>query len=379
MIQQTTRQNNLEGIHQKIGRIWQNVERLARKYNHDIEKDTKIGSPRIWNNDAWLKNLNLLSFLNNMGHALRLGPMLSRDTVKLKMEQGDGMSFAEFCYPLIQAWDWWHLYNLNQPDESMVQIQIGGSDQFGNLIAGMDAVKSMLRSKHNGREEAETEPPIGFTVPLLTTSSGAKFGKSAGNAVWLGAELTKHFDLYGFFVSTADADVERLLRFFTFMPLSDITALVEEHMEHPELRIAQHRLAHEVLSLVYGDMAADKIQIEHRTVFRQKKASSLEWDPSEADATMSSANVVGVPLSKVLASSGIIGHKSRTMASNMIESGAVYLATDKDGANFVQLGNKNTPETARNPVVKEDWIQDGGCLRFRIGKKHIRSIHVTDA
>lgn len=114
--------------------------------------------------------------------------------VKNKMEQGDGMSFSEFTYPLLQGWDWWHMYRTMG-----VQIQVGGSDQYGNIIAGMDAVKYIAQSHHDQLEGKLPDEgnPMGLTVPLLTTSSGEKFGKSAGNAIWLDRTMTSPFDLYG--------------------------------------------------------------------------------------------------------------------------------------------------------------------------------------
>ena len=115
--------------------------------------------------------------------------------VKTKMEGGDGISFSEFTYPLLQAWDWWHMYNTKG-----IQLQIGGSDQFGNIIAGMDAINHIRTSHYDPdiRQEKEVPfvKPMGFTVPLLTTSSGEKFGKSAGNAVWLDKDMTSTFELY---------------------------------------------------------------------------------------------------------------------------------------------------------------------------------------
>ena len=113
------------------------------------------------------------------------------------MEKGDGMSFAEFSYPLLQAWDWWHLYN----NKRRVQVQIGGSDQYGNIVAGIDAIKYISKTHTNADfrwsdKEDPSRIPYGFTVPLLTTSSGQKFGKSAGNAIWLDNDMTSVFELY---------------------------------------------------------------------------------------------------------------------------------------------------------------------------------------
>ena len=114
--------------------------------------------------------------------------------VRNKMEQGDGMSFSEFTYPLLQGWDWWHMYRTMD-----VQVQVGGSDQYGNIVAGMDAVKYIAQSQHDQLEGKLPDPGnhMGLTVPLLTTSSGEKFGKSAGNAIWLDRTMTSPFDLYG--------------------------------------------------------------------------------------------------------------------------------------------------------------------------------------
>lgn len=119
------------------------------------------------------------------------------------MEKGDGMSFSEFTYPLLQGWDWWHMYN-----NMKIEVQVGGNDQYGNIVAGLDAVKSIVQindhhdsSKRTGNEAGgiveDDGAPMGLTVPLLTTSSGEKFGKSAGNAIWLHRDLTSPFDLYG--------------------------------------------------------------------------------------------------------------------------------------------------------------------------------------
>ena len=114
--------------------------------------------------------------------------------VRNKMENGDGMSFAEFCYPLMQSWDWWHMYQ-----EMGIQVQIGGSDQYGNIVAGMDVIKHLKKGhldEDKRRKAAGHVEPMGLTVPLLTTSSGEKFGKSAGNAVWLDPNSTTSFELY---------------------------------------------------------------------------------------------------------------------------------------------------------------------------------------
>lgn len=193
------------------------------------------------------------------------------------------MSFSEFTYPLLQGWDWWHMYKTYG-----TQLQVGGSDQYGNIIAGMDAVRFIAQNHGeeetvlDGAEGVEGEVAkkevMGLTVPLLTTASGEKFGKSAGNAVWLDLKMTTGFDLYGvrfsapsarasresadrdlqFLLKTADADVERYLKLFTFVPLPTISETMAAHNLDPGQRKAQHLLAGEVLELVHGPEEAAK-------------------------------------------------------------------------------------------------------------------------
>ncbi len=144
--------------------------------------------------------------------------------VKRRLDEGSGMSFAEFTYPLMQAWDWWQLYRSQD-----IQMQIGGSDQYGNLVLGANAVRVIRESEPDPNLKLPSglvHDPVGFTVPLLTDSSGAKFGKSAGNAMWLDKYMTNTFDLYGYFVRRPDDEVERLLKLFTFLPLADIQELM---------------------------------------------------------------------------------------------------------------------------------------------------------
>jgi tyrosyl-tRNA synthetase len=197
------------------------------------------------------------------------------------MKNGDGMSFAEFSYPLLQAWDWWHMYKHNG-----VQMQIGGSDQYGNITAGIDAIQYISATHPNPlvREEAATRgAPFGFTVPLLTTSSGQKFGKSAGNAIWLDLEQTTSFELYKFFLGTPDADVGRYLKLFTFIPIEQIDTLVEEHMQSASQRKAQHTLAREFVELVHGEKEAKYAELQHRLIYAKNIISPEEYAAVQAE------------------------------------------------------------------------------------------------
>lgn len=194
---------NVSALHFQLKRFGGTMESYAERRGYTREWAWKR---RLMNNDLWHQKLPWLNLMQTMGQYVRLGPMLGRDSVKNRMEQGDGMSFSEFSYPLIQAWDWWHMYQRG------TQVQIGGADQFGNILQGAEAVKLAAKNDAEwqerqaaiqdtypeGRtaEDLVTEDPMGFTVPLLTTAKGEKFGKSAGNAIWLDSDKTSFFELY---------------------------------------------------------------------------------------------------------------------------------------------------------------------------------------
>ncbi|KAF3040280.1 tyrosyl-tRNA synthetase [Didymella heteroderae] len=254
---------NIESIRRQLDKLWTNVKCLGIKHHFSPETSRK---QVILNNREWLEKLNAVELMRDLGSGMRLGTMLSRDSVKLRMESGEGMAISEFSYPLFQAYDWWSMYQ-NQG----VQLQIGGSDQYGNICAGMDAVSHMRKIRRLDLTEKEVEDPrlaaYGLTTPLLTTASGEKFGKSAGNAVWLDKTMMNSFDLYQYFMRTADADIERYLKLFTFLPLDQISLLVEHARKDASKRIAQHVLAKEIVELAHGAAEAKKAEIAHKEVF----------------------------------------------------------------------------------------------------------------
>lgn len=188
------------------------------------------------------------------------------------MDTGEGMAISEFSYPLFQAYDWWAMYQNHG-----VQLQIGGSDQYGNICAGMDTVSHMRKIQHidSGAQSPQdsTEDALmatyGLTTPLLTTASGEKFGKSAGNAVWLDPQMMSSFDLYQYFLRTADSDVERYLKLFTFLPIEQINILMGAQRRDESKRLAQHILAKELVELVHGAHEASKAEMAHKDAFGQ--------------------------------------------------------------------------------------------------------------
>lgn len=229
---------------------------------------------RMVDNLAWTKPLSLISFLSDVGRYARVNDMLARDrcvvtltSVKSRMPspndpdgQAPGLSFTEFSYQLMQAYDFsvlhrapWHC-----------SLQIGGSDQMGNISAGIDLIRRQRAAQGAALRE---DPAYGLTLPLLTTSSGAKFGKSAGNAVWTSASLLSDYGFYQYFLRTADADVEGFLYSLTLLPSTEIQHLLEKHAQDRSKRLAQATLAAEVTELVRGEEAVSRARLATKVLF----------------------------------------------------------------------------------------------------------------
>ncbi|KAK5109097.1 hypothetical protein LTR62_007554 [Meristemomyces frigidus] len=384
--------NNFKSMFAQVDRLWDNAGSYGSR--HGFAPQGR-GQRELLNNATWLDNLQLGDFLQVLGHRTRIGPMLGRDTVRNKMEKGDGMTYSEFTYPLLQGWDWWHMYRHNN-----VQVQIGGSDQFGNIIAGMDIIKHIGQgaSVNNlissgdwgdmGKAKHDMEP-MGLTVPLLTTASGEKFGKSAGNAIWLDQSMTSAFDLYGFLLRSSDDDVERYLKLFTFVPTTDIVKAMSDHAADPGKRKAQHLLAVEVLELVHGPDVAQETAAQHKslrnpslaTLVGQSNASNVITTAAAERMVLPASLVHNTPFSRILFHAGIVSTKSE--GARTIVKGGVYVAevaqkktdpavqsTIEEDLKFIQLRD-HQPEDVKS------FINDG-LLIFRLGKWKVRIVEVAE-
>ncbi|KAI9656187.1 MAG: tyrosyl-tRNA synthetase [Bathelium mastoideum] len=390
--------DNTNRMISQVHQLWTSFKEYAKRHGY-VGSNTPEQS-KVLNNAEWGRELSLEQFLRELGTGVRLGAMLSRDTVKTRMEKGDGMSFAEFTYPLLQAYDFKHLY-----EKKHVQLQIGGSDQYGNIVAGIAAIRYSAVTSPEPDEPTKMnidDPlniPYGFTVPLLTTSSGAKFGKSAGNAIWLDPTRTSPFDLYGFLLSTPDADVCRLLRLLTLLPLPAIATAQERHASNPSARHAQHLLANECVTLIHGSEAATMVQRQHAQLFRgrpvaESGARTVVREGTEADAdartdpagslaglkptaVLQRAAVVARPLAHVLAEAGIV--ESRKEGARLIAAGGIYLGcvgevdeVEKVGLDFRKM------ESGREDVVVEGDLVGGRMLVVRRGKRKIIAVKVVE-
>ncbi|KAL4073890.1 hypothetical protein J3A83DRAFT_4357806 [Scleroderma citrinum] len=226
-----------------------------------------IPGVQVLNNISWLKELDLLDFLRNTGIHYRINHMIARDSVRTRMNAQEGMTFTEFTYQLLQGYDFYELYRTMG-----CTIQVGGSDQWGNILCGLELIN---KAQLGEAPLVETTKDKGFalTTPLLTTSSGQKFGKSAGNAVWLDENLTSYLDFYQFFMKTIDADVGRYLKMFTLLSLEEITSIMQDHKSHPESRIAQRILAEEVTLMIHGEEGLNAAKVATAVLFGAEYSS----------------------------------------------------------------------------------------------------------
>ncbi|KAI0384233.1 hypothetical protein F5Y04DRAFT_238720 [Hypomontagnella monticulosa] len=387
-ISNTDMTRNITMIHYQLKRIWRNIDNLAPRYGY--AKQPRIWSRAVYNNSQWYSSVPFVEVVTRLFKGMRLGPMLSRETVKRKMEKGDGMSLDEFVYPLMQAWDWWFMFS-----KWNVMMQIGGSDQYGNIVSGIDCIKYIRDHEPNLNQKLPDDllhTPVGFTVPLLTDSSGAKFGKSSGNAIWLDQFKTSTFDLYGYFMRRPDADIENLLKLFTFLPLEQINSVMEEHNKDPSKRHAQHTLALEVVALVYGLPEAEQVQARHKGLFSKGGSAEVTSFPAGTPATANMAAafqvdiklpeslIMGKSISRILYAAGLADSVSD--GNRLTQHQGAYIGGAPGQASATNKGmsyDNLTFTTVKNwfPQDTKNFLIDGKILLLRRGKHFIRVVEMV--
>jgi tyrosyl-tRNA synthetase len=271
---------------------------------------------RLVDNADWIAPFSFLDFLRDVGKYFSLNVMLAKDSVKSRMEGDGGISYTEFSYQLLQAYDFYHLRNTFG-----CELQIGGSDQWGNLTAGTDLIRKKL-----GSETAA----FGWTFPLITKSDGTKFGKTASGAVWLDAARTSPYKLYQFFVNTEDAKVSEYLRKFTFLSRAEIEPLEAAHAANPGAREAHKALAREVTALVHGQAALDAALKASAILFGAEIGDTAEevfrdvvGEIPTKEITAAQLAAPGLGLTDALVLAGL--SQSKGQAKKDIEGGGVYI------------------------------------------------------
>jgi len=318
--------------------IRENVRRQRDQLVRLFDFDAKETRALVLNNADWLVEQRLVAFLRDVGKHFSVNVMMQKESVKARLDAG--ISYTEFSYMLLQAYDFLHLYRKQQ-----CTIQVGGSDQWGNITAGIDLIRRV-----------ESGEAHGLVAPLFTTASGAKFGKTEAGAVWLDPALTSPYKLYQFWMNTDDRDAELYLKLFTLLPQDEIKALVKSHHKDPGRREAQKKLAFEVTRRVHGDaggnaMVASEILFGD---FDPHAASGQVFDTlAQEIPTTTVASTDTLTLIEALLRSGLT--KSKSEARRAIEQGGVYI-------------NQQRVKEGERRIEASDWLADQHLL-LRKGKK----------
>ena len=218
---------------------------------NQLESLVDLDQAELVNNYDWTKNVNVLDFLRDIGKHATVNQMVAKDSVRTRMEGKHGISYTEFSYMLLQAFDFWWLHN-----QYNCQLQIGGSDQWGNITQGVDLVR-----RRNGKMVH------GLTWPLITRSDGQKYGKSIDGAIWLDPEMTLPYEFHQYWLSIDDRDVQRFLMQLTLLDLEEIAEVVNEHQKSPEKRYGQQRIADEITTLIHGPDAVTQAKLAASALF----------------------------------------------------------------------------------------------------------------
>jgi tyrosyl-tRNA synthetase len=321
-------------------------DRIRGQLERFVEFDGSPTGAIVENNMSWTSQLSAIEFLRDLGKHFSVNVMLDRDTIRRRLE-GDGISYTEFSYMLLQANDFVELYQKHG-----CTLQIGGSDQWGNIIAGVRLVRQKLGASAHA-----------LTVPLVTSADGKKFGKSTGGGnVWLDPELTTPYAWYQYFFNTADADVVRYLRWFTFLSAGEVAALGVATVERAHERAAQRRLAQELTTLVHGHAATESVELASQALFGRGELAGLD-EPTLAAAlreTSVAELTPGVPngIGDLLVATGL--SKSKGEARRTLSEGGVYV-------NNVRVeGDDWAPES-------EDFLH-GKWLVLRRGKRNVAGV-----
>jgi tyrosyl-tRNA synthetase len=321
-----------------------NITSIKAQLSRILDFETKANPARLVDNASWTEGLGYLDFLREVGKFFSVNMMVAKDSVRSRMEGESGISYTEFSYMLLQAHDFYHLRKTHD-----CELQIGGSDQWGNITAGTDLIRKKLAAT-----------AWGLTFPLITKADGSKFGKTEDGTIWLDAKKTSPYRFYQFFINTEDSMVVPYLRKFTFLQPDQLLPLEARHLENPAAREAHKALAREVTALVHGKSACDDAVRASEIMFGgglDGITEALFADvageiPSKA-LEKSKVEGAGTPLLDLLVLSGL--SPSRGQAKKDVEGGGIY------------LNNIRAAEAARSVSLND--LLFGRYLLLRKGKR----------
>jgi tyrosyl-tRNA synthetase len=356
---------NSERELQSVETVENNVRAITEQITRFIQSEYRSsghgGQVKVLNNSEWLASMNMLQFLRDAGKHFHVNTMLKLDSVRSRLEQEHGISYTEFTYSLLQSYDFYHLNRYHN-----VNIQVGGSDQWGNIVSGIDFVKRKCETDAEKKEHIAA----GITIPLLTTSDGKKFGKSAGNAIWLDSRKTSAFQFYQFFVRTPDDMVEKLLNVLTLCPSEQIGQVMQEHKQAPEKLLAQKLLATELTQQIHGSEALEFVERSSQLLYMNDAAKQQEilqslslkqledillGDHAVNNVEINHSEFIGSTLGQVLKKTPMF--PSNAEARKAVKSGAVYV-------NFARVTDWDYTFSV------DDCVANGHMAILRSGKKN---------
>jgi len=327
-----------------------------------LDFDTKQNPARLVDNASWTQNISYLDFLRDIGKHFSVNQMVAKESVRARMEDREvGISYTEFSYMLLQAFDFYHLWN-----EYDCQLQIGGSDQWGNITAGIDLCRKKGFKKFHGLFRP---PPFGLTLPLITNADGTKFGKTEAGAIWLDRKRTSVYRFYQFWINTDDRDAVRYLKFFTLLPQEEIGALEKKHAENPGAREAHKALARTVTDLIHGEQVTQEAIRASEILFggELKGVSESTFNDIVGEVPTKEFEKVkldgaGFPLVELLVHAGLC--QSKGQARKDIEGGGVNI--------------NNVREASAARAVTSNDLLFGKHLLLRKGKKNYVVVTVKE-
>jgi len=287
------------------------VSRIRNQVAAFLDFDAENNPALVVNNLDWTSPLSAIEFLRDIGKHFSVNQMLAKDSVSSRLEAG-GISYTEFSYQVLQSYDYLELFRRNN-----CTLQLGGSDQWGNIVAGLD----LIRRVEQGSAHA-------LTVPLLAKADGTKFGKTAGGSVWLDPEMTSPYAFFQFWLNTEDKDVINFLKVFSFLSHAEIEALEVGHTANPGLREAHRALARELTTLVHGADTTSRVEAAARALFGQGELSELDEKTlagalAELPRTVISKDAQIPTWVDLLAATGVVD--SRSAARRIVKEGGAYL------------------------------------------------------
>ncbi len=325
-------------------------ETLARNLagiRKQLEALVDLERAELVNNYEWTKSVNILDFLRDVGKHVTVNQMVAKDSVRTRMEGKHGISYTEFSYMLLQAFDFWWLHN-----EYNCQLQIGGSDQWGNIAQGVDLIR-----RRNGNAVH------GLTWPLITRSDGQKYGKSVDGAIWLDPEMTLPYEFHQYWLSVDDRDVQRFLMQLTLLNLKEIEEIVIEHQKAPDKRHGQQRIADEVTALVHGTEAVDQAKL----------AATALFGSGELNEEMLAALEGIIPKTSVKRS---VFTRDETLIDLLVDSGLT--ASKSEARRLLKQGGVSVNREKRSSGdLDMDALIGGRFLLLQKGKKQ-RNLVILD-